>query len=553
LSGFFVLQGGNIFIKEVFELTFGNHVTDNPENSFSIFFLKLLYKFDLFGSSFVFNNPCWRELASRATVVFNCKNKDIMTLPGFIKTRPLTKTITSRLNIKIFPAMWYIRKLMIIPSGLLLTMPTTISGLVKVSLRYVVPPQAYLSLINQGSSVYTFNFNEEWIMKYCFYYQYDERKRMAIKRLPGVQPTFMVYNKRDQLVLTQDGNQRQNNDWLFTKYDVFNRPIMTGKYHHNEIKSQGQMQGLVDDYIVEGEHHYYEVVDLTTVHGYENKAFPDITTLGCEVYTVTYYDNYDYANQFSGYGFQSGEITFPYAQATGLEVKGQLTATKTIILPNPEIPPPGGTGYLLSVNYYDVYKRLVQSVTDNHLGGIDIVSNQINFTGDILLTKENHDNGTDNIIVETKFEYDNGKCLTKTEHRINNAPAWTTLSHNKYDELGRVKRKYLHGSSGNSLQTVNYKYNIRDWLTDINDVASLGGDLFGMHLGYTTGVHPQFNGNISTMQWKTNMFGQSNYNFDYDGVNRLISADYTGIGSHNTTYGYDFNGNIPKYMTKTNR
>jgi RHS repeat-associated protein len=410
-------------------------------------------------------------------------------------------------------------------------------------LRYVIPPLAYASLVNQGPSVYTFDFNTVWILDLCYYYEYDYRKRMKIKRLPGAESVYLVYNKRDQLVLTQDGNLRNNNDWLFTKYDVFNCPIMTGKYHHTSSISQEQMQIVVDDYMVQGEYHYFEIVDLTTDHGYENKVFPNITSAGCEVYTVTYYDNYEYIEYEYGstYSFVDDEITFLYDPAENL--KGQVTAVKTKILPNSEINLPGGPDYLISVSYYDKYYRVIQNITDNHLGGLDIISNQINFTGDILLTKENHDNGIDNIIVQHKYEYDNGKRLTKTKHKIN-TESWVTLNHQKYDELGRVKRKHLHGSSGNSLQTINYKYNIRDWLTDINDVT--GNDMFAMHLGYTSNTYPnpQFNGNIASIQWKTDMFDLNNYDFDYDGANRLITADYTGIGNHNTTYSYDFNGNI---------
>jgi hypothetical protein len=57
------------------------------------------------------------------------------------------------------------------------------------------------------------------------------------------------------------------------------------------------------------------------------------------------------------------------------------------------------------------------------------------------------------------------------KHQINNQ-SHVTLSHQKYDELGRLRRKNLHGSSGNALQTLNYAYNIRNWLTNINDVSA---------------------------------------------------------------------------------
>ncbi|MCD4665528.1 MAG: RHS repeat-associated core domain-containing protein, partial [Bacteroidales bacterium] len=412
------------------------------------------------------------------------------------------------------------------------------------NLRYVISPNAADYMKNHANGTIGHITTNTTIQQFCYYYQYDARKRMIIKKLPGAEPVYLVYNKRDQLVLSQDGNLRNNNDWLFTKYDVFNRQIITGKYHHSEHLYQAEMQELVNE-----NENYFENTDPGDENGYTSDAFP---TSNYEVYTVTFYDNYDYIEQTqfnNRYAFVNDEIDFLYPLAGN--TKGQVTAVKTKILPNSEIELESELEYLISVNYYDKYYRVIQTIFDNHLGepdniGLDIVSNQINFTGDILLTKENHDNGTDNIIVETKYEYDNGKRLTKTRHRINNAADWTTLNHQQYDELGRVKRKHLHGSSGNSQQTVNYQYNIRDWFTDINDVASLGDDLFAMHLGYTSNTyqHPQFNGNIAGMQWKTSMFDECTYNFDYDGANRLITANYTGEGSHNTTYEYDFNGNI---------
>jgi hypothetical protein len=38
----------------------------------------------------------------------------------------------------------------------------------------------------------------------------------------------MVYDKRDRLVYTQDGNMRTRNQWMTTLYDVLNRTVMTG-------------------------------------------------------------------------------------------------------------------------------------------------------------------------------------------------------------------------------------------------------------------------------------------------------------------------------------
>ena len=126
------------------------------------------------------------------------------------------------------------------------------------------------------------------------------------------------------------------------------------------------------------------------------------------------------------------------------------------------------------------------------------------------------------------------------------------------------------------IQTLNYAYNIRSWLTNINDVSALGEDMFALGLGYTSGDNPQYNaekpsrsfgidfivfrassksyknrrfftfrdGNIAAMQWATKDFGANTYNFDYDGANRITEALFSGSGQHNTSYTYDKNGNI---------
>jgi len=220
-------------------------------------------------------------------------------------------------------------------------------------------------------------------------------------------------------------------------------------------------------------------------------------------------------------------------------------------LPNSEIAPPLSSGYLISATYYDEYLRVIQTVSDNHLGGLDIVSNQINFTGDVLLTKENHTATGAPVIVQHEFSYDNGKRLTSTQHRINSQNP-VTLNYQNYDELGKLKRKYLHKTT-TALQTINYQYNIRGWLTDINDVDGLGNDKFAMKLNYTSAAHALYNGNIASMKWKTAMFNTQEYQFEYDKANRLKSALTTmGTGNYSTSYTYYNNGNL-KNLTRKGR
>ncbi len=71
--------------------------------------------------------------------------------------------------------------------------------------------------------------SDEYIKDLAYIYKYDGRNRCIEKRLPGAEPIYMVYDKGDRLVMTQDGNQRPSTltqqQWLYNKYDNLNRLV----------------------------------------------------------------------------------------------------------------------------------------------------------------------------------------------------------------------------------------------------------------------------------------------------------------------------------------
>src|SRR5690606_22256404 len=107
-------------------------------------------------------------------------------------------------------------------------------------------------------------------------------------------------------------------------------------------------------------------------------------------------------------------------------------------------------------------------------------------------------------------------------------------------------------------QSVDYRYNIRGWLTSMNgDGVREASDLFGMDLRYNTPtleVIPQFNGNISQIDWKGPTPEDQQYGYSYDPMNRLLYARYVSPGkegrydesiwSEEKEAAYDLNGNI---------
>ncbi|MEL6699342.1 MAG: DUF6443 domain-containing protein, partial [Bacteroidota bacterium] len=98
--------------------------------------------------------------------------------------------------------------------------------------KYAVQPEGW-QLINQSNS----NFNQTILDKYAFQYVYDAKGRMTQKKVPGADWTYMVYDFRDRLVLTQEGAQRIRNEWSFNIYDIMNRPIMTGIYQSSSTRT----------------------------------------------------------------------------------------------------------------------------------------------------------------------------------------------------------------------------------------------------------------------------------------------------------------------------
>jgi RHS repeat-associated protein len=400
-------------------------------------------------------------------------------------------------------------------------------------LRYVLPPLA--SDLYDGGNIPS----AEELEPLIYSYRYDERKRMIEKKLPGAKTVYMVYNDRDQLVLTQDGNQREDDEWSFTKYDVFNRPIITGIYVAGG--SQAALQAAVDS-----DSDYFEVYDESTAYGYSNNAFPGIGNTE-SIYTLQYYDNYDALDlgMFDAgddrYEFDNDEIDFMHLENDHecTKVKGLPTVNWTKVPLNSETVEDDG---LASVTYYNIYEQPIQVITDNHLGGYDIVSSRVNFTGDVETTNEKHIVEGEETEIKQWFTYDRAKRLTNITHQINGAYPYQLLL-NKYNELGQLRRKKLH----NGLKEVENTYNIRGWLTDINDIDKFTEDeLFAMRLDYNTAEeYPQYNGNIGAMSWTSLKFsGIKTYDFEYDGLNRLTNAQYADGDKYSTAFEYDKNGNI---------
>ena len=112
-----------------------------------------------------------------------------------------------------------------------------------------------------------------------------------------------------------------------------------------------------------------------------------------------------------------------------------------------------------------------------------------------------------------------------------------------------VQIKNLHiVDNSKGLQNVDYNYNVRGWLTNINQDTQNDNDLFNFTLRYNnpTSGTALFNGNIAQTSWNTANTDSSTktYTYSYDALNRITSG-IDNTGNYNlTSVSYDKNGNI---------
>ena len=456
------------------------------------------------------------------------------------------------------------------------------------NLSFVLPPKMDATT----SSLSQINGNLDAL---GYQYRYDNRNRVIEKKIPSSGWEYIIYNRLDKPIMSQDANQRLTNEWLFSKYDAFGRVAYTGKALDTSTREaiQTEVNALFGDvWVNKGVAEFY---GGATVH-YNNGAYP-ITAL-TEVLTINYYDDYD----FDRAGAPLSAMAFNVASSD--ETKSLVTGNKIKVLETED--------WITTVTYYDNKARPIYNYSNNtYLNTTNIVTTKFDFGSKPLKSRIAHTRNNSTVVTLDNFTYDNsGRLLTHTQcigdntlldnclsvtdsvsdniiiedvilttdrvatNSITVRPTATlqgtvTLSidpnantsgsgstneelivSNTYDNLGLLTIKSIGGSFGSSsLQNINFKYNIRGWLTDINDVEEdiTSDKLFNFKISYNQGLNPLYNGNISTTQWRTDNVDKQlkSYNYQYDALNRITDA----TSDSDNRYGlghmrYDKNGNI---------
>lgn len=426
------------------------------------------------------------------------------------------------------------------------------------NLTFVLPPKLSHQIPANGSL-------SGLLDDLAYQYRYDYRNRLIEKKIPGKTREYMVYDNLDRIIATGPalspfGDQAEG--WLHTKYDFHDRVAYT-------LWKQGTVDGAQRDALANALPTYiseYRLYGSSTsqVNGvsfsYSNQVAP---TSGYHVLTVNYYDDYEYSGAPTTIPTTVGEGDIDVLYDNTIRPKGLPTGSWTR-----QVESALQANGILSYTLYDKKSNPVRVKSTYSASGYTQIDTKFDFIGNPQYTKTQHKKDASGFLVTTKdvLTYTDQSRPLKHTHKINTGSE-QLLSLNTYDELGRLKTKKVGGtdvSGATALQFVDYKYNARGWLTEINDVDNLGQasspvDLFGFKINYTEveddingTVSPLYNGNIAETFWRSSSDNiKRKYGYSYDHQNRLMDAYYQLPGtsvprtdSYSAHYSYDSNGNI---------
>jgi RHS repeat-associated protein len=293
------------------------------------------------------------------------------------------------------------------------------------NLSYVIPPK-----VDATNGVDATELSE-----LCYQYMYDTRNRLIEKKIPGKGWEYIVYNKLDQPIMTQDSYMKAMNKWLVTKYDAFGRVAFTGftSTSANREAVQSSADATTGDLWVEDSSS--DNVGGTMLY-YNDGGYPANNTIG-DLLTINYYDDYNPARD---------GLTLPttpvLGQALTSNVKGLPTLSKVKVLEK--------TDWITNITGYDQKGRAIYIAQENpYLNTTDITESKLDFTGKVIESRNSHTKDSNAPIVTLdQFEYDHMGRLLVHNQTIDGRT--TTIASNIYDQTGQIWKKSVGGIAQSS-------------------------------------------------------------------------------------------------------
>lgn len=370
-------------------------------------------------------------------------------------------------------------------------------------LRFVIPPKAVAKMLAAGNWV----LPQEVIDELCFRYEYDARQRIIAKKVPGADWVFMVYDLRDRLVFSQDGNMRTRNQWMTTLYDDLNRPIQTGMSVYNttgatisatrdnlqnalnsitapsaSITTTGtNVSGIGTDLVISvreaGNLTYQASNSIVFQPGFTsetlgtftasivppaNTTYSNTQTINTNPSTISGISSYvpltianydDYTATTKSYDATNNskldQGSALYADAlpaqNSVMVRGMVTSSRVRVVEDPNNLSVGN--WMEAATFYDDKGRAVQVQSDNYKGGKDIATSRYDLVGKVVSSYMVHNNPVGNIAnlrIKTNMDYDHMGRLKETRKQVNDDNTRTrVVADEVYDALGQLKTKKL--------------------------------------------------------------------------------------------------------------
>ncbi|MBD3581321.1 DUF6443 domain-containing protein [Flavobacterium selenitireducens] len=424
------------------------------------------------------------------------------------------------------------------------------------NLSFVLPPKVDFS-----------SWNDSQLNGLCYQYRYDRRNRLVEKKLPGKSWDYLIYDKFDRVRLTGPAlnpfgpeQEKGTEGWLFSKYDAFGRIAYTGWCYEVDgqitSSSRNLFQQRLDSEVVsfESQTNVASTIPGEVINFYYSTSASE-PHRNYYLLTVNYYDNYRF--------LPSELLPLPTEinqQAVRSGNKGAATGSWIRIL-EPTHLTPGNAGthsYIL----YDSSGHVLRNYSSNYVGGYEM--SEHNFAAArhdrLESTVTTHHSSNLEVVIRNEFTYTTEERLEMTTSTINGG-APQRIHKIFYDGLGNVLRKEIgQDPTGQPLQNVQYKYNVRGWLTNINSPNACtincgDNELFALEIKYDQpvsiygDVKPLYNGNISETYWKGSGAWRK-YGYAYDGLNRMVESHYQKVsenmpnGNYDEKLQYDKNGNI---------